>query len=174
MLLGEKLKKARKNIGMSQNEVAEELMLSRQTISKWENNVCLPDLENFQRICKLYKVDFNTILSKDEGKIIYNIDKSEKEEEDTKEIDIRYRHYLIPFFFLKVLLDKKRRKRVCKKYILLLITPSVRAASVRWMPVSGPSTSEAWTGIDEKIQRPQSKELANNFLNFIKCPPFTF
>lgn len=121
MLLGEKLKKARKNIGMSQNEVAEELMLSRQTISKWENNVCLPDLENFQRICKLYKVDFNTILSKDEGKIIYNIDKSEKEEEDTKEIDIRYRHYLIPFFFLKVLLDKKRRKRVCKKYILLLI-----------------------------------------------------
>ena len=37
MLLGEKLKKARKNIGMSQNEVAEELMLSRQTISKWEN-----------------------------------------------------------------------------------------------------------------------------------------
>lgn len=59
MLLGEKLKKARKNIGMSQNEVAEELMLSRQTISKWENNVCLPDLENFQRICKLYKVDFN-------------------------------------------------------------------------------------------------------------------
>ena len=121
MLLGEKLKKARKNIGMSQNEVAEELMLSRQTISKWENNVCLPDLENFQRIFKLYKVDFNTILSKDEGKIIYNIDKSEKEEEDTKEIDIRYRHYLIPFFFLKVLLDKKRRKRVCKKYILLLI-----------------------------------------------------
>ena len=81
----------------------------------------MPDLENFQRICKLYKVDFNTILSKDEGKIIYNIDKSEKEEEDTKEIDIRYRHYLIPFFFLKVLLDKKRRKRVCKKYILLLI-----------------------------------------------------
>lgn len=65
MLLGEKLKKARKNIGMSQNEVAEELMLSRQTISKWENNVCLPDLENFQRICKLYKVDFNTILSKE-------------------------------------------------------------------------------------------------------------
>lgn len=123
MLLGEKLKKARKNIGMSQNEVAEELMLSRQTISKWENNVCLPDLENFQRICKLYKVDFNTILSKDEE---------------------------------------------------ARVTPSVRAASVRWMPVSGPSTSEAWTGIDEKIQRPQSKELANNFLNFIKCPPFTF
>lgn len=121
MLLGEKLKEARKNIGMSQNEVAEKLMLSRQTISKWENNVCLPDLENFQRICKLYKVDFNTILSKDEEKIIYNIEKREEDEEDAQAIDIKYRYYLFPFFFLKVLLDKKRRKRVCKKYIVLLI-----------------------------------------------------
>ena len=116
-----RLKKYRQLKDLTQEQLAEKLGVSNKTISKWENNVCLPDLENFQRICKLYKVDFNTILSKDEGKIIYNIDKSEKEEEDTKEIDIRYRHYLIPFFFLKVLLDKKRRKRVCKKYILLLI-----------------------------------------------------
>lgn len=56
MLLGEKLKKARKNIGMSQNEVAEELMLSRQTISKWENNVCLPDLEIFKEYVSYTKL----------------------------------------------------------------------------------------------------------------------
>ena len=44
MLLGEKLKVVRNKIGMSQNEVAENLRISRQTVSKWENNVCLPDL----------------------------------------------------------------------------------------------------------------------------------
>ena len=45
MLLGEKLKKARKNIGMSQNEVAEELMLSRQTKSRCgaESNSHVPE-----------------------------------------------------------------------------------------------------------------------------------
>ena len=98
MEISEIIREARIKKGMTQQELANYVYVTRQTISKWENNVCLPDLENFQRICKLYKVDFNTILSKDEGKIIYNIDKSEKEEEDTKEIDIRYRHYLIPFF----------------------------------------------------------------------------
>ena len=80
-MLGENIKTYRQKKGYTQEEVANRLHVTRQTISKWENNVCLPDLENFQRICKLYKVDFNTILSKDEGKIIYNIDKSEKEEE---------------------------------------------------------------------------------------------
>ena len=109
MLLGEKLKVARNKIGMSQNEVAENLRISRQTVSKWENNVCLPDLENFQKICKLYKIDVNTILEKEE------------ENKDNNEIIINYSYYLIPFFFIKVLLDKKFGKQVCKKYILLLI-----------------------------------------------------
>lgn len=118
MLLGEKLKEARKRIGMSQNEVAEKLMISRQTISKWENNSCLPDLENFQRICKLYKIDFNTMLSTEE-KVIYNLE--EKENECTQEMNIKYRCYLIPCFFLRVLLEKKIRNQACKKHLLLLI-----------------------------------------------------
>lgn len=109
MLLGEELKVVRNKIGMSQNEVAENLRISRQTVSKWENNVCLPDLENFQKICKLYKIDVNTILEKEE------------ENKDNNEIIINYSYYLIPFFFIKVLLDKKFGKQVCKKYILLLI-----------------------------------------------------
>ena len=90
MLLGEKLKVVRNKIGMSQNEVAENLRISRQTVSKWENNVCLPDLENFQKICKLYKIDVNTILEKEE------------ENKDNNEIIINYSYYLIPFFFIKV------------------------------------------------------------------------
>lgn len=55
MLLGEKLKVVRNKIGMSQNEVAENLRISRQTVSKWENNVCLPDLENFQKYVSYIK-----------------------------------------------------------------------------------------------------------------------
>lgn len=47
--LGEKLKAARIEKKLSQIEVAEKLLVSRQTISKWENNVCLPDLDNFQK-----------------------------------------------------------------------------------------------------------------------------
>ena len=56
MLLGEKLKKARKNIGMSQNEVAEELMLSRQTISKY-SIVCYGLPRDSQKPRGLHKAD---------------------------------------------------------------------------------------------------------------------
>ena len=79
--LGEKLKEARVKNEMSQKEVSEKLFLSRQSISKWENDVCLPDLENFRKICHLYQVDFNEILGEGDG--IESIEKeSEKNEEE--------------------------------------------------------------------------------------------
>ena len=44
MTLGNSLYKARKRTGLSQEEVAEKLGVSRQTISKWETNETLPDI----------------------------------------------------------------------------------------------------------------------------------
>lgn len=113
ILLGEKLKNARKQMGMSQNEVAEKLMLSRQTISKWENNICLPDLENFQRICKLYEVDSSSFLENNEEIIILDNKTTEEKKQEYQKI-----YYLIPFFFIKLILEKRRIK---KKEIVLII-----------------------------------------------------
>lgn len=82
--LGEKLKEARLKKELSQKEVSEKLFLSRQSISKWENDLCLPDLENFKKICHLYQVDFNEILG--EGDCIESIEKeSEKNEQESAE-----------------------------------------------------------------------------------------
>ena len=44
MDVGTKLKKARKNYGLSQDDLALKLFLSRQTISNWETNKMLKDL----------------------------------------------------------------------------------------------------------------------------------
>ena len=44
MSLGSSLYHARKKSGLSQENVAEKLGVSRQTISKWETNETLPDL----------------------------------------------------------------------------------------------------------------------------------
>lgn len=54
MAFGSRLKEVRKEKGFSQNQVAEELYVSRQSVSKWENGFCYPELENFYRLCKLY------------------------------------------------------------------------------------------------------------------------
>lgn len=56
MRLGNSLFHARKSCGLSQEEVAEKLGVSRQTISKWETDETLPDIRQSKewRCCIMY------------------------------------------------------------------------------------------------------------------------
>ena len=51
MSLGNHLFEARKKRGLSQEEVAGKLGVSRQTISKWETDETLPDIRQSKRLC---------------------------------------------------------------------------------------------------------------------------
>ncbi len=62
MLLGEKLKSSRIKKGFSQNDVAEELHISRQSISKWENDISYPDLDNLVKLSTYYQVSTDHLL----------------------------------------------------------------------------------------------------------------
>ena len=53
MDFSEQLKTIRKERGLTQEQLANELMVSRQAISNWKNNKNLPDLEMVVRISKL-------------------------------------------------------------------------------------------------------------------------
>ena len=50
MTLGEKLQRLRKARGMSQEELAAQMGVSRQAVSRWELNIALPDTENVVRL----------------------------------------------------------------------------------------------------------------------------
>lgn len=52
----------RKSNNYTQEELAKELYISRQAISKWETGVTLPDLEVLLKISKLYGITINDIL----------------------------------------------------------------------------------------------------------------
>ena len=54
MTLGENLQNLRKEAGLSQEQVAQQLFVSRQTVSKWENNLAEPGVENLKALAKLY------------------------------------------------------------------------------------------------------------------------
>ena len=56
MSLGEKLLKLRKKKGLSQEEVADILHVTRQTISKWETDQSMPDFDKVVPICNLYEI----------------------------------------------------------------------------------------------------------------------
>ena len=78
MTLAEKLKKARENAGLSQNDVAEKLNISRQAISKWENGWSNPDIDNLVMLSDLYNISTDEWLKNNYQKNDVNPEKKEK------------------------------------------------------------------------------------------------
>ena len=65
MSLGNSLFNARKRSGLSQEEVAEKLGVSRQTISKWELDETLPDIRQSKHLSNLYHVTMDELIDFD-------------------------------------------------------------------------------------------------------------
>jgi len=78
MSLGERLTKLRKEHGLSQEEVADKLNVTRQTVSKWETDASLPDFDKIIPLCNLYEIESNELLTG-------NKKESEQVLEDTKD-----------------------------------------------------------------------------------------
>ena len=62
MNIGDKLKNARLKKSMTQEEVAEKLFVSRQSISNWENNKTYPDIGNVIALSDLYQISLDELL----------------------------------------------------------------------------------------------------------------
>lgn len=65
MSLGNSLFNARKKSGLSQEEVAEKLGVSRQTISKWELDETLPDIRQSKKLSNLYHLTLDELTDFD-------------------------------------------------------------------------------------------------------------
>ena len=65
MSLGSSLYHARKNSGLSQENVAEKLGVSRQTISKWETDETLPDIRQSKVLAVLYQMTLDELIEYD-------------------------------------------------------------------------------------------------------------
>ena len=60
--IGEKLYNHRKNAGLSQEELAEKIGVSRQAVSKWERDESSPDTENLIALAKLYNISIDELV----------------------------------------------------------------------------------------------------------------
>ena len=61
-MLSENLKSFRKSKGISQEELAVRLNVVRQTISKWEKGLTVPDADTLIRIAEILEVDVSELL----------------------------------------------------------------------------------------------------------------
>lgn len=65
MTTGERIKVARKAVGMTQAELAKKLGISYVGVSQWENNLRNPKLETIQKIANALNVPFTSLLDED-------------------------------------------------------------------------------------------------------------
>lgn len=66
MEIGNKINQLRKLSGMTQEQLAEKLNVSRQTISKWESDSTSPDLESIVKISRIFHVSLDDLLKEGE------------------------------------------------------------------------------------------------------------
>ncbi len=67
MTFAEKLKSIRKQAGMSQEQLAEKLGVSRQAVTKWETNGGIPDIENIMAVSALFDISIDELLMGEKG-----------------------------------------------------------------------------------------------------------
>lgn len=65
MTLGEKLREARKDAKLSQEEFAEKVGVSRSAVAKWESDRGIPDVENLKVIASLLNISIDYLLDED-------------------------------------------------------------------------------------------------------------
>jgi len=77
--IGEFIALKRKEVGLTQAELAEKLLVSDRAVSKWENGVCMPDASNIPLLCKILKISINDLFS---GEVVDMKDNTKKAEEN--------------------------------------------------------------------------------------------
>lgn len=87
MTIGKKLKEARMQAGFTQEKVSEEIQVSRQTISNWENEKSYPDIISIIKLSDLYEISLDELLKGDD-EIIKHLEKSTNTVESGRKMSI--------------------------------------------------------------------------------------
>ena len=89
MLFNEKLKKLRKEMKLTQEELAEKLNVSRQAITKWESGEGIPDIENLKSISIFFNTTIDELIKENNDLII----ESKISYKYTQELEIDHSKY---------------------------------------------------------------------------------
>ena len=102
MKFNENLKYLRKMEGMTQEELAEKINVSRQSVTKWESGQALPDIEKIKELAFMFSVTVDCLIGDIEPKYTNRI---KKKIDDIRMV--RFRIYSFCFFYTNFII------RVC-------------------------------------------------------------
>jgi transcriptional regulator with XRE-family HTH domain len=95
MEIGNKINQLRKLSGMTQEQLAEKLNVSRQTISKWESGGTSPDLESIVKVSKLFHVSLDDLLMEGDDAGMTNKNEEQITLEDLMKINLHNRKMIL-------------------------------------------------------------------------------
>ena len=99
MLIGEKIKSYRSHVGLSQEDLAEELDTSRQTISSWETNKTYPSIRSIVALSEIIHISVEEFIKEDVETMKGILDGCKAERiEKNKDRDILNRMVAVRFF----------------------------------------------------------------------------
>ncbi|MBM0813768.1 helix-turn-helix domain-containing protein, partial [Staphylococcus epidermidis] len=61
MVLGEQIKKHRRLLNMTQEDLCQKLNTTRQTVSKWEKNMIEPDINTLLKLSDIFGISLNEL-----------------------------------------------------------------------------------------------------------------
>lgn len=109
--IGKYIAQKRKNLGLTQREIAEQLGMSDKSVSKWERGVCLPEVSVYMELCRILGISLNEFIA---GEDIEQVELQEKSEQN----------------ILEVTKDGNHKKRRLKTIIAVLVCICVAVTSL--------------------------------------------
>lgn len=106
--IGKYIAEKRKEMGLTQRQLAEKLGMSDKSVSKWERGICLPDVSVYNDLCMILGISINEFLA---GEDIVKEDIVQRSEEN----------------IINVTTDNKLRQRILKRIILILLVVALIA-----------------------------------------------
>lgn len=109
--IGKYIAQKRKNLGLTQRDIAEQLGMSDKSVSKWERGVCLPEVSVYMELCRIIGISLNEFIA---GEDIEQVELQEKSEQN----------------ILDVTEDGNYKKRRLKAIIAVLVCICVAVTSL--------------------------------------------
>ena len=167
MKLSDKITTLRKSNGWSQEDLAEQLNVSRQAISRWENGTALPDANNILQLSKLFNVTTDYLLNEDYSsdddipcvKEVHNILESKKVRYGKLFLIASIAFLLSPEIYFKIERDA-----------VLIFTPTWLTTLVTTEYVQDKLSSKL---IEAMINNINQREVIDNLFKNSKCKGWT-
>lgn len=108
MTIGEKIQHYRKKLNISQEELGNQLSVSRQSVSLWEKDVTMPTVDNIKRLAEIFSVTVDQLMSTEEvdqetesKEILYTLT-----EKDVKKVRFSFvsRYVYLLIFFVAIVI----------------------------------------------------------------------